>query len=68
MFEDAGMIQSQRVKADGVTTRGWILRNQEQWSAAKPFEIADEIRAARDRAEVPKLASASDVMAEVTNK
>ncbi|HGT8271143.1 TPA: primase-helicase family protein [Escherichia coli] len=68
MFEDAGMIQSQRVKADGVTTRGWIIRNQERWSAAKPFEIADELRAARDRAKVAKMASASDVMTEVTSK
>lgn len=68
MFEDAGMVPLGQVKVDGERVRGWIIRNQEQWSAAKPFEIADEIRAARVRAEVAKLASASDVMAEVTSK
>ncbi|EPB3317099.1 hypothetical protein ACRFS9_001611 [Escherichia coli] len=68
MFDDAGMVTTPVVKVDGKPVRGWIIRNQEQWSAAKPFEMADEIRSARDRAEVPKLASASDVMAEVTNK
>lgn len=68
MFEDAGMVPLGQVKVDGEKVRGWIIRNQEQWSAAKPFEMADEIRAARDRAQVAKLASASDVMAEVTNK
>lgn len=62
------MVPLGQVKVDGEKVRGWIIRNQEQWSAAKPFEMADEIRAARDRARVPKLASASDVMAEVTNR
>ena len=68
MFEDAGMVQSQRVKADGVTTRGWIIRNHEYWAAAKPYEIAGELSAARDRARVARLAAASDVMTEVMNK
>lgn len=68
MFEDAGMVAAPVVKVDGKPMRSWIIRNHEYWAAAKPFEIADELRAARDRAKVAKMASASDVMTEVTSK
>ena len=68
MFEDAGMVTTPVVKVDGKPVRGWIIRDHVHWLRAKPSEIADEIRAARDRANVAKMASASDVMAEVTSK
>lgn len=68
MFEDAGMVPCQRVKIANVTTRGWIIRDHEQWQNAKPSEIAAEISSARDRAGCAKLASAGDVMVSVKNQ
>lgn len=68
MFEDAGMVPTPVVKLAGKAVRGWIIRNHEQWQNAKPVQISSEMGSARDRAGVAKLAAASDVMVEVTNK
>lgn len=68
MFDDAGMVSTPVVKIAGKATRGWIVRDHEQWQNAKPSEIAAEISSARDRAGCAKLASAGDVMASVKNQ
>ncbi|HCS6130082.1 TPA: hypothetical protein OR113_004309 [Escherichia coli] len=68
MFEDAGMVPAPVVKVAGKATRGWIVRNHVHWLRAKPVEIANEMGSARDRAEVARLAAASDVMTVVTDK